>query len=140
MTSLLPHPVDQHVGWLIRLRRKALGISQQRLAEAVGLTFQQVQKYERAANRISASKLYDIAAVLEAPVESFYAGLAPTGEPGAGAMSPAAQALAALPKRSISPSPWPVSAASSEGWWWPLRRRSPLRRLRQSDLGLRRRR
>lgn len=98
MTSLSPHPVDQHVGRLIRLRRKALGISQQRLAEAVGLTFQQVQKYERAANRISASKLYDIAAALEAPVESFYAGLAPTGEPGAGAMSPAAQALAALPE------------------------------------------
>ena len=98
MTSLSPHPVDQHVGRLIRLRRKALGISQQRLAEAVGLTFQQVQKYERAANRISASKHYNIAAVLEAPVESFYAGLAPTGEPGSGAMSPAAQALAALPE------------------------------------------
>src|SRR5881275_161040 len=52
-----PHPVDRHVGLRIRMRRKELGISQERLAESIGLTFQQVQKYERAANRVSASKL-----------------------------------------------------------------------------------
>jgi transcriptional regulator with XRE-family HTH domain len=52
-----PNPIDLHVGMRIRVRRKELGISQERLAESIGLTFQQVQKYERAANRVSASKL-----------------------------------------------------------------------------------
>ena len=56
--DLAPNPVDVHVGLRIRLRRKELGVSQEKLAEAIGLTFQQVQKYERAANRVSASKLY----------------------------------------------------------------------------------
>ena len=63
-----PHPVDRHVGLRIRMRRKEMGISQERLAEALGITFQQVQKYERGANRVSASKLYEIAAALRAPV------------------------------------------------------------------------
>ena len=56
-----PNVVDLHVGMRIRLRRRALNVSQERLAEALGLTFQQVQKYERGSNRVSASKLYDIA-------------------------------------------------------------------------------
>ncbi|HMO43605.1 MAG TPA: helix-turn-helix transcriptional regulator, partial [Phenylobacterium sp.] len=56
-----PNPVDRHVGLRIRLRRKELGVSQEKLAEAIGLTFQQVQKYERGANRVSASKLWEIA-------------------------------------------------------------------------------
>jgi len=55
-----PNPVDVHVGLQVRLRRKELKISQEKLAETLGLTFQQVQKYERGANRISASKLYEI--------------------------------------------------------------------------------
>jgi transcriptional regulator with XRE-family HTH domain len=71
-----PHPVDRHVGLRIRMRRKELGISQERLAEALGLTFQQVQKYERAANRVSASKLWEIARALNASVTYFYDGLA----------------------------------------------------------------
>jgi transcriptional regulator with XRE-family HTH domain len=70
-----PHPVDRHVGLHIRMRRKALGISQERLAEALGLTFQQVQKYERGANRVSASKLFEIARALETNVAYFYEGL-----------------------------------------------------------------
>jgi transcriptional regulator with XRE-family HTH domain len=70
-----PHPVDRHVGLHIRMRRKALGISQERLAEALGLTFQQVQKYERGANRVSASKLYEIARALKTNVAYFYEGL-----------------------------------------------------------------
>jgi len=53
-----PNPVDRHVGLRIRLRRKELGISQERLAEAIGLTFQQIQKYERAANRVSNGRDY----------------------------------------------------------------------------------
>ena len=70
-----PHPVDRHVGLHIRMRRKALGISQEKLAEALGLTFQQVQKYERGANRVSASKLWEIARALRTSVGYFYEGL-----------------------------------------------------------------
>jgi transcriptional regulator with XRE-family HTH domain len=70
-----PHPVDRHVGLHIRMRRKALGISQERLAESLGLTFQQVQKYERGANRVSASKLWEIARALRTNVAYFYEGL-----------------------------------------------------------------
>jgi transcriptional regulator with XRE-family HTH domain len=62
------------------MRRKMLGVSQERLAEALGLTFQQVQKYERGANRISASKLYDIARFLSAPVSYFFEGLSDPSE------------------------------------------------------------
>src|SRR3954470_2230881 len=70
-----PNPVDRHVGLRIRLRRKELGVSQERLAQAIGLTFQQVQKYERAANRVSASKLWDMARVLSTSISYFYEGL-----------------------------------------------------------------
>lgn len=70
-----PHPVDLHVGIRIRMRRKEMGVSQERLAEALGITFQQVQKYERGANRVSASKLWEIAAALKTPVAYFYDGL-----------------------------------------------------------------
>src|SRR5512145_2081507 len=73
--SRSPNPVDRHVGLRIRMRRKELGVSQERLAEAVGITFQQVQKYERGANRVSASKLWEIAAALKTPVAYFYDGL-----------------------------------------------------------------
>lgn len=75
-------PVDLHVGARIRLRRKMLGVSQERLAEQLGLTFQQVQKYERGANRVSASKLHAIGAALGAHVSWFFEGLAGP-EPGA---------------------------------------------------------
>jgi transcriptional regulator with XRE-family HTH domain len=71
-----PNPVDRHVGLRIRLRRKELGVSQERLAESIGLTFQQVQKYERAANRVSASKLWQVAHALQTSVAYFYEGLA----------------------------------------------------------------
>jgi transcriptional regulator with XRE-family HTH domain len=84
-----PHPVDRHVGLRIRMRRKELGISQEKLAEALGLTFQQVQKYERAANRVSASKLFEIARALNTGVAYFYEGLAPGDELG----SPASASL-----------------------------------------------
>ncbi|MFN3512399.1 MAG: helix-turn-helix domain-containing protein [Phenylobacterium sp.] len=86
-----PNPIDQHVGLRIRLRRKELGVSQERLAEAIGLTFQQVQKYERAANRVSASKLYDVARALETNVAYFFEGLDELGE----AAAPSEQRAAA---------------------------------------------
>jgi transcriptional regulator with XRE-family HTH domain len=70
-----PNPIDLHVGMRIRVRRKELGISQERLAESIGLTFQQVQKYERAANRVSASKLYEMARALKTNIGYFYEGL-----------------------------------------------------------------
>jgi transcriptional regulator with XRE-family HTH domain len=73
-----PNPVDLHVGARIRMRRKLLGVSQERLAEQLGLTFQQVQKYERGANRVSASKLYEIAKALQTSVAYFFDGLADT--------------------------------------------------------------
>lgn len=65
-------PVDAHVGSRIRLRRTLLGMSQERLGEALGLTFQQVQKYERGANRVSASRLFDLSRVLDVPISFFY--------------------------------------------------------------------
>ncbi len=70
-----PNPIDLHVGARVRMRRKFLGVSQERLAHALGLTFQQVQKYERGTNRISASKLFEIARFLQAPVSYFFQGL-----------------------------------------------------------------
>ncbi|MFT4077511.1 MAG: helix-turn-helix transcriptional regulator [Asticcacaulis sp.] len=73
-----PNPVDIHVGARVRSRRKAMGLSQEALAETLGLTFQQVQKYERGANRISASKLYEISRTLKVPLAFFYDGYTDT--------------------------------------------------------------
>ncbi len=67
-----PHPVDSHVGSRLRLRRTLLGMSQEKLGHALGLTFQQVQKYERGANRISASKLHDVSKILDVPISFFF--------------------------------------------------------------------
>ena len=67
-----PNPIDMHVGARLRLRRTLLGLSQEKLGEAIGLTFQQVQKYERGANRIGASRLFDIARVLDVPIGYFF--------------------------------------------------------------------
>ncbi|CAL4868800.1 hypothetical protein MMA231_03089 [Asticcacaulis sp. MM231] len=77
------NPVDLHVGMRVRSRRKSLGLTQEALAKSIGLTFQQVQKYERGANRISASKLYEMALFLKVPVSFFYEGFVPgsNGEP-----------------------------------------------------------
>ena len=79
-----PNPVDVHVGRRVRLRRKELGISQTHLADGLGLTFQQIQKYERGANRVSASKLYEMARVLRVQIGYFFDGLddpaSPTGD------------------------------------------------------------
>ncbi|MBK1696791.1 helix-turn-helix domain-containing protein [Rhodovibrio salinarum] len=72
-----PNPIDVHVGSRVRLRRTLLGMSQEKLGEAIGLTFQQVQKYERGANRIGASRLYDLARVLDVPVSFFYEEMSP---------------------------------------------------------------
>ena len=70
------HPVDLHVAGVVRSKRRALKLSQAELAKGLGLTFQQIQKYETGANRISASKLHQIAMFLKMPVAGFYAGYA----------------------------------------------------------------
>ena len=71
-----PNPVDVHVGSRVRLRRTLLGMSQEKLGDAIGLTFQQVQKYERGANRIGASRLFELSRVLDVPVAFFFEELA----------------------------------------------------------------
>jgi transcriptional regulator with XRE-family HTH domain len=67
-----PSSVDAHVGSRVRLRRMLIGMSQEKLGELLGLTFQQVQKYEKGANRIGASRLYDISSILGVPVSYFF--------------------------------------------------------------------
>ncbi len=75
----MKHPVDLHVGQRLRHRRWLVGMTQQQLASAVGIKFQQIQKYESGANRISASRLFDLANALDVPVSFFFDGLEPSG-------------------------------------------------------------
>ena len=70
--SRRPNPIDIHVGGRVRFRRMLLGMSQEKLGERLGLTFQQVQKYEKGINRIGASRLFDLSQVLGVPVQFFY--------------------------------------------------------------------
>lgn len=74
MTKLVRNPIDAHVGGRVKLRRAVVGMSQTELANRLGITFQQVQKYEKGANRIGASRLYLIAEILNVPVQSFFEG------------------------------------------------------------------
>ncbi|TDL75980.1 XRE family transcriptional regulator [Palleronia sediminis] len=73
----MPHPVDIHVGKRVRHRRRLTGTTQQQLAERVGIRFQQIQKYETGTNRISASRLWDIAEALGVPIAFFFEGAGP---------------------------------------------------------------
>lgn len=72
MVERQPNPIDIHVGSRVRLRRILVGMSQERLGEEIGLTFQQIQKYEKGSNRISASRLYQISHILNVPVQYFF--------------------------------------------------------------------
>lgn len=72
MAKKQPSSIDAHVGSRVRLRRMLIGMSQEKLGELLGLTFQQVQKYEKGANRIGASRLYDISQILAVPVSYFF--------------------------------------------------------------------
>ncbi|MCC3862346.1 helix-turn-helix domain-containing protein [Pseudemcibacter aquimaris] len=72
MIKSSPDPVDIHVGARVRLRRTLLGMSQEKLGKALGLTFQQVQKYERGANRIGSSRLFQLSRILDVPVSFFF--------------------------------------------------------------------
>jgi transcriptional regulator with XRE-family HTH domain len=76
MIKKAPNPVDKHVGGRVRMRRRMLDMSQEKLGGALGLTFQQVQKYEKGTNRISASRLQHISHILQVPVPFFFEGAA----------------------------------------------------------------
>ncbi|HUH85597.1 MAG TPA: helix-turn-helix domain-containing protein [Stellaceae bacterium] len=86
-----PHPIDIHVGARIRTSRALAGLNQTELAKRVGVTFQSIQKYERGTNRVSASRLQEIADVLGVPVSSFFEGMGRSGE-GVGQTRPWASA------------------------------------------------
>lgn len=79
-----PNPIDIHVGSRVRLRRMMLGMSQERLGENLGITFQQIQKYEKGSNRIGASRLQHIATILKVPVSFFFEDAPGTPEEAAG--------------------------------------------------------
>jgi transcriptional regulator with XRE-family HTH domain len=89
MINKVPNPIDRHVGARVRMRRMLAGVSQEKLGESLGITFQQVQKYEKGSNRISASRLQHIAQMLDAPVSFFFDG-APAGGMPQGGFSDAA--------------------------------------------------
>jgi transcriptional regulator with XRE-family HTH domain len=89
MIKKAPNPIDKHVGSRVRMRRVLIGMSQEKLGEALGLTFQQVQKYEKGTNRIGASRLQQISTILSVPVSFFFEG-APGNEAGKPGMSDSA--------------------------------------------------
>ncbi len=74
MAKKVPNPIDVHVGSRVRIRRLELGLSQEKLGDALGLTFQQVQKYEKGTNRIGASRLQHISGILKVPIACFFEG------------------------------------------------------------------
>src|SRR5215212_7547401 len=84
MTTKAPNPTDRHVGSRVRMRRMMLSMSQEKLGDALGLTFQQVQKYEKGTNRIGASRLQQIANILQVPVAFFFEGAPNAGAPSDG--------------------------------------------------------
>jgi transcriptional regulator with XRE-family HTH domain len=95
-----PNPVDVRVGARLRLRRNLLGLSQEKLGEAIGLTFQQVQKYERGANRIGASRLYELSRVLDVPISFFFDDTDPVRAPATGGFAePSTEAFESDPLR-----------------------------------------
>jgi transcriptional regulator with XRE-family HTH domain len=82
MAKKAPNPIDKHVGSRVRMRRMMLSMSQEKLGDSLGLTFQQVQKYEKGTNRIGASRLQQISLILQVPVSFFFEGApAPPGRP-----------------------------------------------------------
>lgn len=72
MSAKKPHPMDVHAGSRLRLRRMVIGMSQEKLAERMGISFQQIQKYEKGTNRIGASRLWQLARILDVPVQFFF--------------------------------------------------------------------
>ena len=96
-----PNPIDRHVGLAIRRRRNELNMTQEALAEGAGVSFQQVQKYERGANRVSASRLWRMARVLRCPITYFYDGLEEDAEPAAPPPSPVVELMYSAQGREL---------------------------------------
>src|SRR5713101_2347897 len=96
-----PNPIDVQVGSRVRLRRNMLGLSQEKLGTAIGLTFQQVQKYERGANRVGASRLHELSRVLDVPISFFFDDVDPVRAPAipGGCAEPPAEAFVSDPLR-----------------------------------------
>ncbi len=92
MAKKAPNPIDKHVGSRVRMRRMMLSMSQEKLGDALGLTFQQVQKYEKGTNRIGASRLQQISQILQVPVSFFF-----DGAPNVGGHNPSGMSEAPSP-------------------------------------------
>ena len=103
MSTKAPNPVDKYVGSRVRMRRIMLGMSQEKLGEALGLTFQQVQKYEKGTNRVGASRIQQISEILQVPVSFLFEG----GPSGTATPKASAKAL----RRLMSPISWPPPRA-----------------------------
>ena len=97
-----PNPIDVHVGARLRERRTMLGVSQEKLGEQLGLTFQQVQKYEKGVNRIGASRLFQIAKCLETPVQYFFEGAPGCDENGDSESAQAMNFIATMEGRQLN--------------------------------------
>src|SRR5512144_1595446 len=95
MSTKAPNPVDKYVGSRVRMRRIMLGMSQEKLGEALGLTFQQIQKYEKGTNRVGASRLQQISEVLQVPVSFLFDGGPSGGIGGTGSTEGASPAYIA---------------------------------------------
>lgn len=95
--TAMPHRVDRHVGRRLRMRRLLLGMSQERLGELLGLTFQQIQKYERGTNRLGASRLFEAAVVLDVDVGFFFADIDAPAAPAAAGLAEDRATYAAAP-------------------------------------------
>jgi len=113
-----PDPIDIHVGSRLRMRRNLIGLSQEQLGKSLGLTFQQIQKYERGINRMGSSRLFQIAKTLSVPVAYFFDGLPTSLEPSAQAGIAANEQVA------------PESAAAEKNDYDILRRRETLELIR----------
>ena len=98
MSTKAPNPVDKYVGSRVRMRRIMLGMSQEKLGEALGLTFQQVQKYEKGTNRVGASRIQQISEILQVPVSFLFEG-GPSG-------TASAEVSAKAPRRPTFPIFW----------------------------------
>ncbi len=95
-----PNPIDIHVGARVRLRRNLLGLTLQTLAKAVGVAYQQLQKYERGVNRVGASRLFNLGRALDVPVSFFFEDLSPAA---AGGVKRRARGLSKAPAASLEP-------------------------------------
>jgi transcriptional regulator with XRE-family HTH domain len=96
----IPNPIDVQLGTRLRLRRKMLGLSQEKLGEMIGVTFQQIQKYERGANQIRVSRLHDLSRVLDVPISFFFCNTDPVRAPAMGGLAdPRAEAFESDPLR-----------------------------------------